>query len=228
MALASYGNSYIQSNAPWKMIKEDREGAEKVIRNCLQIVKALAILFDSVIPEKAQKIWEQLGYSDSVSDHPVSEGTEGFGDKVLGEPSILFEKIEDDQLSEYESTLKMRVEEAKKKENRNIKENYMISIDEFAKVEMKTAKIIEAEKIEGSDKLLKIQVDLGDEKRQIVSGIAKFYNPEELVGTDVIVVTNLKPAKLFGVESQGMILAAGEEASLLVPKRDVVPGTKVL
>nr|WP_281174093.1 methionine--tRNA ligase [Methanolacinia paynteri] len=231
MALASFGNTYIQTNAPWKMIKEDREGTEKVIRNCLQIVKALALLFDSVIPEKAQNIWEQLGYVDKISDHNLSEVTDGFSGTKLNKPEILFEKIEDEKIAEYESTMNMRVEQAKQKENRTTttkEEKKMISIDEFANVEMKTAKILEAEKIEGSDKLLKIQVDLGDEKRQIVSGIAKFYDPKELVGTDVIVVTNLKPAKLFGVESQGMILAAGDEASLLTPKRDVLPGTKVL
>jgi len=126
----------------------------------------------------------------------------------------------------------MRVKEAKMKEEatEQMAEDVtkQITIDEFANTELRIAKIISAEPIKGSKKLLKIQVDLGDEQRQIVSGIAQFYEPKELVGMDVTMVTNLKPAKLFGVESNGMILAAGKEASLLVPKRNVAPGTKVL
>ena len=228
MALGNYGNTYIQTNAPWKLIKQDKEAAKQVIRNCLQIVKALTILLDGVIPEKSQKSWNLLGFKDKVKDHNISDAVTGFESEILPEPEIIFNKIEDEEVVKYEKTLRKRVEEAKLKENTPIKEDNMITIDEFAKMELKTATIIEAEPIEGSKKLLKIQVDLGDEKRQIVSGIAKFYNPEELAGQEVIVVTNLKPAKLFGVESNGMILAAGEEASLLTTKNKVAPGTKVL
>ncbi|MBN2733971.1 MAG: methionine--tRNA ligase [Methanomicrobiaceae archaeon] len=228
MALGSFGNAYIQTNAPWKLMKTDEEGAKQVIRNCLQIVKALTILLDAVIPDKAQKSWELLGYGDKVIDHTLSEAKTGFDSEILPNPEIIFDKIEDEKIEEYEKTLRMRVETAKLKEKSQKKEENMITIDEFAKVELKAGRIIEAEKIDGSKKLLRIQVDLGDEKRQIVSGIAQFYNPEELADQDVIVVTNLKPAKLFGVESNGMILAAGEEASLLTTKIKVAPGTKVL
>jgi methionyl-tRNA synthetase len=228
MALGSFGNAYIQTNAPWKLMKQDEEDAKQVIRNCLQIVKALTILLDAVIPDKAQRSWELLGYSDKVIDHTLSEAKTGFDSDTLPNPEIIFDKIEDEKIEEYEKTLRMRVEEAKSKENSQKKEKNMITIDEFAQVELKAGRIIEAEKIEGSKKLLKIQVDLGDEKRQIVSGIAQFYTPEELADQDVIVVTNLKPAKLFGVESNGMILAAGEEAALLTTKMKVAPGTKVL
>ena len=102
-----------------------------------------------------------------------------------------------------------------------------ISIEEFAKVEMKTGIVRAAEAIPKSSKLLKLQVDIGGETRQIVSGIAQFYKPEELVGQNVIVLTNLAPAKIFGVESNGMILAAGDAASLLTPLKTVEPGTKI-
>ena len=234
MALGNYGNTYIQTNAPWKLIKEDKDAANQVIRNCLQIVKALTILLDSVIPEKAQKAWELLGFTDKVKDREISDALTGFESVKLLAPEIIFKKIEDEDVEKYEQTLNMRVNEAKLKENSKVTDNTrkeeenMITIDEFAKVELKTATIIEAEPIEGSKKLLKIQVDLGDEKRQIVSGIAQFYNYEELAGEEVVVVTNLKPAKLFGVESNGMILAAGEEAALLTTKLKVAPGTKIL
>ncbi|WFN37709.1 methionine--tRNA ligase [Methanomicrobium antiquum] len=234
MALGNYGNTYIQTNAPWKLIKEDKDAANQVIRNCLQIVKALTILLDSVIPEKAQKAWELLGFTDKVKDREISDALTGFESVKLLAPEIIFKKIEDEDVEKYEQTLNMRVNEAKLKENSKVidntrkEEENMITIDEFAKVELKTATIIEAEPIEGSKKLLKIQVDLGDEKRQIVSGIAQFYNYEELAGEEVVVVTNLKPAKLFGVESNGMILAAGEEAALLTTKLKVAPGTKIL
>ncbi|WOF15795.1 methionine--tRNA ligase [Methanoplanus sp. FWC-SCC4] len=228
MALASYGNSYIQTNAPWKLIKEDENSAKQVLRNCVQLVKALTILLDPVIPEKAQESWELLGYTDSVKEHPIKDALEGFDFSELPKPKIMFEKIEDEKIEAYEITLNKRIEEAVKKEQKNKEEDNMITIDEFANVELKIAKVIEAEQIEGSKKLLKIQVDLGDEKRQIVSGIAQNYTPEELKDMSVVVVTNLKPAKLFGVESNGMILAAGEKAALLTTIKDVLPGTKVL
>jgi methionyl-tRNA synthetase len=103
----------------------------------------------------------------------------------------------------------------------------LITIEEFAKVEMKTGIVLAAEAIPKSGKLLKLQVDIGGETRQIVSGISQFYKPDELVGQNVVVLTNLAPAKIFGVESNGMILAAGDAASLLTPLKMVEPGTKI-
>ena len=228
MALASYGNSYIQNNAPWKLIKEDRPAAESVILNCLQIAKACTLLFDALLPEEAQKAWEMLGYTDSIATHNITEAIEGFAHNNLPKPSILFAKIEDETRDKLNEIMKIRIEEAEMSENTEIQTEERITIDEFARVEMKVAKILAAEKIDGSKKLLKIQVTLGDEERQIVSGIAPYYSPEELIGKSVIVVTNLKKAKLFGVESDGMILAAGDNASLLVPNEDVLPGTTIL
>jgi methionyl-tRNA synthetase len=105
----------------------------------------------------------------------------------------------------------------------------MISFEEFQKIELKVAKIIEAEKIEKSEKLLKLIVDLGDEKRQLVAGIAKYYKPEDLIGKEIVVVANLEPKKLMGIESQGMLLAANVngEPVILIPEKEVPPGTKV-
>jgi len=241
MALASYGNSYIQNAAPWKLLKEDKDAAEQVIRDCLQIAKALVLLFDAVIPESAAEAWHLLGYDDSVQDHTFADAVTGFDHTALPKPKILFEKIEDDRLADLEAVLNERVAVADGKATlpapeikqpitteESTEENTMITIDEFANVEMTVGKVLEAEQIEGSKKLLRIQVDIGTETRQVVSGIAPFYGCEELVGQTVIVVTNLKPAKLFGVESNGMILAAGDDAALLTTLKDTAPGTKVL
>jgi len=133
-------------------------------------------------------------------------------------------KIEEAQVKDLEKVLNMRVDEADAAAR---PKKRTVSIEEFGSLEIRIAKVVSAEPIKGSKKLYKLIVDLGDEKRQVVSGIAQFYTPDELVGKDVAMIANLAPAKIFGVESRGMILAAGEEASLLVPLRPVSPGTPV-
>ena len=105
----------------------------------------------------------------------------------------------------------------------------MINIDEFKKVELMVAKILSAENVEGSEKLLKLQVDLGEEKRQIIAGIGKAYNPEDLAGKEIVIVANLEPRSLMGLESQGMVLAANSESGpvLIMPEKEVAPGTEL-
>jgi methionine--tRNA ligase beta chain len=105
----------------------------------------------------------------------------------------------------------------------------VINLDDFKKVELKVAKVLSAENIEGSDKLLKLQVDLGTEQRQILAGIAKYYKPGELTGKQIIIITNLEPRQMMGLESQGMVLAAGdgEVISLLTPDKEMSPGTSI-
>ena len=105
----------------------------------------------------------------------------------------------------------------------------MINFDDFKKLDMRIARILKAEKIESSNKLLKFQIDIGDEEKQLVAGIAKHYNPEDLVGREIVVVVNLEPKKLMGVESQGMLLAASKDDDivLLQPDREVEPGSKI-
>ena len=105
----------------------------------------------------------------------------------------------------------------------------MISFEEFQKIDLRVGKIVEVEKVEGTDKLLKLKVDLGAEKRQLVAGIAKFYQPKDLIGREIVVVVNLEPKTLIGIESQGMLLAANIEGKpvLLKPDEEVPPGTKI-
>jgi len=105
----------------------------------------------------------------------------------------------------------------------------MITIDDFKKIELKVAKILEAERVEGSDKLIKMQLSLGEEKRQVIGGIGKTYEPEQLIGREIIIVANLEPRNLMGLESQGMLLAASDEngIALLAPDKEVTPGFKI-
>lgn len=223
MGLATFGNTYIQQSAPWKMAKEDRKAAEQVVVNCLQIVKALALMMEPAMPESAQKIWEMLGERDVVSSHGLKESLEYIKSRELQMPSPPFVKLEDSRVKELESTLEKRVAEARMKQE----SRHEVSIEEFQRLDIRTGKIVAVEAIKGSRKLLKLSVDIGGELRTVVAGIAEFYTEGELLGRDVVVLVNLKPVRLFGVESHGMILAAGETASLLVPLREVEPGTEV-
>jgi methionyl-tRNA synthetase len=138
-------------------------------------------------------------------------------------PIPLFIKMEDTQIAELDALLQKRVAEA----NRKTEKIPVVTFEEFQKLDIRTGKVLSAEPVPKSNKLLKLMVDIGSEKRQIVAGMQQFYQPEEMVGKDVVVVTNLAPAKIFGVESNGMILAAGDAASLLTPLKPVEPGTKV-
>ncbi len=223
MALAAFGNTYIQTSAPWKLVKTDRDAAAQVIRNCVQLAKAVALLLEPVMPEAAQRCWMQLGQSDRIADHPVSAATIPVMETTLAPPVPLFSKMDDDKVKELDILLQKRVAEANKKTEKIP----VVTFEEFQKLDIRTGKVLSAEPVPKSNKLLKLMVDIGSETRQIVAGMQQFYRPEELVGMDVVVVTNLAPAKIFGVESNGMILAAGDTASLLVPLKPVEPGSKI-
>ncbi|MDK2891892.1 methionine--tRNA ligase [Methanohalophilus sp.] len=238
MALASYGNTYFQSNEPWKLIKEDKDACGEVIKNCIQIAKALCLLFEPILPEKMENAWKQIGmetdvhtagYADALT--PVKSGI------TLEKPSILFDKIEDEKIEEMETIASRRVKAAmekesgteKKKEIKKMKE--LITFDDFSKLDLRVGTIVNAEKIKKSKKLLRLEVDLGEENlRQVVAGIALTHNPEDLKGKQVIVLANLEPAKLCGVESNGMVLAGIDDngsAILLQPEKKVDAGTNI-
>ncbi|MDD1668668.1 MAG: methionine--tRNA ligase subunit beta, partial [Methanomicrobiales archaeon] len=185
---------------------------------------ALALLMEPVLPDAAGRVWRMLGNTDAVDAHPVSEATMQIPPVTLPEPAPLFEKLEESRIRELEKILKGRTEKARM----TAKEKDLVSIEEFSRMDLRVGKILSAETVKGSKKLLRLMVDIGEEKpRLVVAGMAEFYRPEEMAGLSVIMVTNMKPAKIFGIESQGMVLAAGEEASLLVPLREVAPGTKI-
>lgn len=196
--VARAGNKYFNDSEPWKTSKSDKEKCATTINICLNAIYTLAEIFEPVIPFTSKKIFEMLN-AKPTEWQKCGEANLPVGQK-LNDPQILFNKIEDKIIDEQINKLP-KVEEQPKE---LVEE---ISIDEFKKVKLRVAQIIAAENVKKSDKLLKLQIDLGNEKRQLVAGIAKSYSPEELIGKKILVVANLKPAKLFGIESQGMVLA---------------------
>jgi len=223
MTLAAYGNNYIQTNAPWKLIKTDRNAAAQAVKDCIVLVRALALLFEPVIPGKAQELWEMLGNTDRIANHRINEAIQDVSAGPLPIPSPVFSKLDDDFIGEMDKLLTYRIAEAEKKMVKTV----TVPFEEFCKLDIRTGKVISAEGVPKSNKLLKLKVDIGGETRQIVAGMAQFYTPEEMVGKSVVVVVNLQPARIFGIESNGMILAAGDTASLLTPEKPVQPGTKI-
>jgi methionyl-tRNA synthetase len=204
----------------------------------MQIAKALILLFEPTLPEKMEVAWKQIGMNSDVHTAgyeealvPVNAGT------TLSNPSILFDKIEDAKIEEMTAISNERIRKAFAKEAGISEEEPavvplkdQITYEDFSKVDIRVGKILTAEKIKKSKKLLKLMVDVGEPKpRQIVAGLADYYQPEELVGKVVNVLVNLQPAKLCGVESQGMLLAAdaGERVSLLTPDKEMKPGSIV-
>ncbi|MEA1881314.1 MAG: methionine--tRNA ligase [Candidatus Marinimicrobia bacterium] len=191
-------NKYMETMAPWKLAKTDPEAAGKVLFTAAEALRVSAVLLAPVMPNRTQIVLETF--------NAESSGLEWGGltaGKDLNQHDVLFPRIDIKKL-EKSSQL-----EKKKTEPDNV-----ITFDEFQNVELKTAKVLEAEKVDSADKLLKIQIKVGDEQRQIVAGIAKFYTPEELVGKMIVVVANLKPATIFGIESHGMLLAAKKGKNL--------------
>ena len=185
-------NKYIETKAPWKLAKEEPKIAGKVLFTAAEALRVSAILLSPIMPNRTQTVLETLGATESGLDWGgLTSGIE----VKLHDP--LFPRI---NIKKLENSVENH---GKKEELENV-----ITFDEFQNVELKTAKILKAEKVDGADKLLKLQIKVGDEQRQIVSGIAQFYPPEELVEKMIVVVTNLKPATIFGIESNGMLLAA--------------------
>lgn len=204
-------NKYIDETTPWTLAKDESKHARlgTVLYNLLETIRTAAVLLTPFIPTTAENIFGQL-----ATDRRDYDSIETFGvlesGKPVGEPAVLFARLDEEKiLADVEAKHAAAVAAAKPVEKPEAVPE--IGIDAFMGVELRTAQIIACEKIPKAKKLLKLQLDLGYEKRQVVSGIAKFYEPADLIGKKVIVVANLAPAKLCGEESFGMILASGEE-----------------
>ena len=204
-------NKYIDETTPWILAKneEDKPRLATVIYNLLETVRIAAVVLTPYIPATAERIFSQLG-TDKKDYSTVSAFGSLESGKPLGEASTLFARVDEKKLFE-EIEAKRAAWEAANAPVEVPEREAEIGIEDFGKVELRVAEILECESVPKAKKLLKLQVDLGFEKRQVVSGIAKFYKPEDLIGKKVVLVCNLKPAKLCGVESNGMILASGEE-----------------
>lgn len=211
-ALFGRANKYIDETTPWVLAKDEANRARlgTVLYNLLEAVRFGAVLLTPFIPDTADKIFKQLG-TDKTDYASVSSFGALESGKPLGEAFTLFARIDE---AKFLEEIEAKQKEAEKNAPKTVEEpahEAEIKIDEFGKVELRSAEILTCEPIPKAKKLYKIEVDLGYEKRQIVSGIAKYYQPADLIGKKVIVVANLAPATLCGVESRGMLLASGEE-----------------
>ncbi len=221
MNLARDGNKYFNDSEPWKTVKSDKEKCGTTLNICLQTIYTLAELFSPVIPFSTEKLFTMLNSKPvdwkDCGKPQLKEGHQ------LNQAEILFPKIEDEKIEAQVNKLgNPKVEEIKKDD--------LITYDDFMKVHLQVAEVIEAEKVPKSEKLLKLKVKLDNDERQVIAGIAKSYEPENLIGKKVVIVANLQPAKLMGLESKGMILAVetkdGSLQVLNVPEK-VNNGTRV-
>lgn len=229
MNLARIGNKYLADSEPWKVIKTDPERVKTVLNLSLQLVANLAIAFEPFLPFSSQKLrmmlnmdeveWDRLGATDLLP-----EG------HVLGAPALLFEKIED---SVVEAQVQKLLDTKKANEAANFKAapvKETIPFDQFEGLDIRVGKVIECEKVKKSKKLLKFLIADGAENRTIVSGIAQYYDPEQLIGKQVCYIANLAPRTINGIESQGMILSAvnfDDSLSVVTVDREVANGSQV-
>lgn len=220
MNLARDGNKYFNDSEPWKTIKTNKERCGTALNICLQAIYTLAELFSPVLPFSSEKLfkmlntkpveWKDCGKPKLKDNHQLKDS------------EILFPKIEDEKIESQvnklqESNLPMETEE-------------LITYDDFMKVHLKVAEVVDAERVKKSEKLLKLKVKIENEERQVIAGIAKSYTPETIIGKKVVIVANLKPAKLMGLESKGMILAVETEEGefqVLNVSEKIKTGTRV-
>lgn len=222
MTLARFGNKYLADLEPWKLQKTDPETVETIMANALYISAQLAEVFDTFTPATSGRIRDMLAFEGKF---------EGFAEgHTIREAKLLFSKVEDEEVERQAAKLAAAKElnESKEPEVRPYKDN--IAFDDFGKMDMRIGTIKTAEKVKKADKLLQLSVDMGSEVRTIVSGIAQHYSPEEVIGKQVTVLTNLEPRKIRGVESQGMILMAEDSKGKLVfvsPEKEFEAGSEV-
>lgn len=229
MDMARAGNKYLQETEPWKVAKTDMARTATILYCALQLCADMAILFEPFMPFMAQKLRTMLGVS------PMPWNAIGSRDLVasgaqIGEPELLFEKIPDEAIEDQLKRLDEIKEQNKIASWKAEPQAADVDFDTFMKADLRVGTVLECERVPKADKLLKFLIDDGLEKRTIVSGIAKFYKPEDLVGKQVVFIANLPPRKLKGIMSQGMILSAeNADGSLVVisPSAAVAPGAQV-
>ena len=221
--MLSRANKYIDETTPWSLAKDEANKARlgTVMYNLMEAIRQGAVMLAPFIPATAEEILNELG-----TDKRDFASLEGFDGMVagaeVGDSKVLFARVDEaKKLAEFEAERQAMIAAAEAEAKANaIPEKpegcALIGIEDFMNVELRSAKILECEKVPKAKKLLKLKVDLGYEQRQVVSGIAKWYAPEDLIGKRVILVTNLRPATLCGIESNGMILASGEETVRVV------------
>lgn len=230
-------NKYIDETTPWVLGKDEARKAElnRVLYDLVESLRAISVMIEPFIPTTARRIWAQLNLPQNFDEIRISD-IEGWGKTPVGiqinKPEQLFPRIEIEEekpevKKEVKENKKAKKEEQKAPEKAKENEDGMIGIEDFSKIDLRVVEILAAEPVPKTDKLMKIQVSLGDEERTVVSGIAKFYKPEDLIGKHVVLVANLKPAKLRGVMSHGMLLAASKGDELQIVETTMPVGSKV-
>ena len=217
MNMARLGNKYLADQEPWKVIKTDPKRVETIMNIALQITANLSIVLQPFLPSTAQKLSDFMNFSTTDWNDAGRSDLMKAGD-LTKQPEILFQKVED-TLVEHEVN---KLKNTNSLETQFEVQKAEITFDDFTKMDIRLGTILEAEKVEKADKLLKLTIDTGIDKRTIVSGIAEHYSPEQVVGKTVQVLLNLAPRKIRGIESQGMILMAEDaegNLSLMVPEK---------
>jgi methionyl-tRNA synthetase len=217
-------NKYLAEAEPWKLSKDRtcRARLGRILLQAAAAIRGIAYLLYPVMPESSDKIWRMMDEEKSIADVLFRKFEfNGLGPgRQIREPAPLFPRV---PLKEF---LSEEIPGASPKKEEKMD---MISYEEFKKMDLRTALIVKAEKVPGTDKLLRIEIDLGTEKRTMVAGVADTYSPEELIGKKLVVIANLKPAVIRGIESQAMLLAAEVGGKAIIPffERDVPAGAKV-
>jgi len=213
LELSSNGNKYFQDNKPWELVKTDKERCATILYICANLCRTLSILLFPYLPDSCKKLWNQLNLGKKPEGNvwDSASGLKIESNHKINKPEILFKKIEVEEKNEVAKN--------------------MIPFKEFKNMELRVGTVKEAEQVENSKKLIKMQVDFGDFQRQIVAGLFPHYKPEELVEEQFVFITNLEPTKLMGIESNGMILAAvekdEEKVVCLKPEKEVKDGTPI-
>ena len=229
MNIARLGNKYLADTEPWKVIKTDPERVKTIMNISLQIAANLAVVFEPFMPFTSEKLlkmlnlgkpgWDMLGRADILA-----------AGHTLGEPSLLFDKIEDDAIEKQLEKLANTKKANEIKATPVTPQREAVSYDDFAKMDIRVGTILEAERVPKTDKLLKLTIDTGIDKRTVVSGIAGYFTPEQAVGKKVSMLVNLEPRKIRGIESHGMILMSQDadgRLEFVAPLTDVRNGSEV-
>ena len=226
-------NKYIDETMPWALAKEEdkQDRLATVLYNLIEGITIGASLLEPFMPETSKKILAQINAQPRAFEDMTEFGKYPSDNKVTEKPEILFARMDIKDVMEKVEEIKA-AQKAEKAEEKypEVEKKPEITIDDFDKVQIQVGEVIKCEPVPKAKKLLVSQIKIGAETRQIVSGIAKYYKPEEMVGKKVAVITNLKPCKLCGVESQGMILAAGDDEgnlSVVTVDKDIVSGSEI-
>ena len=232
-ALFKRCNKYIDETMPWALAKEEdkKDRLATVLYNLIEGINIGASLLEPFMPETSKKILQQINAEARAFDDMEEFGKYKSGNKVTEKPEILFARMDiKDVMEKVEEIKAAQKKDTEGEKYPEVEAKPEITIDDFDKVQIQVGEVIKCEPVPKAKKLLVSQIKIGAETRQIVSGIAKYYKPEEMVGKKVAVITNLKPCKLCGVESQGMILAAGDDEgnlSVVTVDKDIVSGSEI-